>query len=583
MTTRPKDANAWLQTWKQQGVEDAAQRAEVRRWLDGAKPLALIMAERAGGLSGAARDAAMQEAFAVISQMKPTELALYRTRMAKALDMQKRDFNGAVKAVTTEIKAEGGGGGRNADVVETLGGAFGEWLVEYLYDPESKKAALAYRSPERKVGTADSLLIEGVRLVPKKVNDFIENGAVLFPSDVGELLATRELIALLESFIKRWYLLPNGYLAKIIAYYVLLTWVYDAFEALPYLRATGDYGAGKSELMKRVGHVCYRLIMASGSNTAATFFRTVEIYKGTVFIDEADLSDGGDMANDLVKFLNLGAMKGNPISRLVKVTDMNGNESFEPMTFQTFGPKLIAMREDFRDKAVGSRALTVRLMAREPYELKAAGIPLHIGKQFRMEALELRNLLLRWRLEHWTPEIELSDDLMDLQLSSRMNQIVMPIKALAKITQDEELISEIERFMRSYALELISARSMTYASYIVEAMWAIWDEGQDVAVSIEGEKYLWMSEIRKRANDIVRNMAGEEEEDEGGEEKKKKKKQKIKYISPQLASKIIRDELQLRVGRRQGAGVPVYWDEIKMVALGKKYGVLSLDFGEEKA
>ncbi len=41
---------------------------------------------------------------------------------------------------------------------------------------------------------------------------------------------------------------------------------------------------------------------ASGANTASTFFRATEMYRGTVFIDEADLHDGGDMSNDIVKF-----------------------------------------------------------------------------------------------------------------------------------------------------------------------------------------------------------------------------------------------------------------------------------------
>jgi len=32
---------------------------------------------------------------------------------------------------------------------------------------------------------------------------------------------------------------------KVATHYVLLSWVYDAFNELPYLRLRGDYGSGK--------------------------------------------------------------------------------------------------------------------------------------------------------------------------------------------------------------------------------------------------------------------------------------------------------------------------------------------------
>ncbi len=582
------DANDWLMHMIGEEVDFDGQMRKWEQRLGTVKPMAVIVAEWAGKQRGADKRDAAKTAFELIGKMDVDDRAQYRKQLAGSMDYSVREYDNILKK---HVKTDKGNAG---DIEETLGGVFGNYLVEYLYDAAKDEARLAWRDytdPTAQVEEGEDLVVDGLKLVPKPPSDFVRRGAVLFPSAVGKRKAMKDLIVLLEGFIHRYYLLPDKYLAKIMAYYVLLTWIYDSFEALTYLRATGDAGAGKSELMKRVGYLCYRLTMASGANTSATFFRTVEMYKGTVFIDEADLNDGGDMANDLVKFLNLGAMKGNVISRLVEVTNWNGDRTYEPMAFDTFCPKLIAMREDFKDKAVGSRALTVKLMARESMELKMAGIPLHINREFREHALRLRNMLLRWRLENWVPEIELTDELMDVNLPARMNQVTMPIKALTLDGEgnikDTELYEEIERFLRAYNLEIIGTRSMTMDAYIVEAMWNLYNDagGAYLQRSREGEQYLWMADIRKEANRITDeiNQGGSAPEpvptmyNKNGEPLPPAKKKGKELTAPGVG-KIIRNNLQIRVGNRQGTGIPVYWDEIKMVSLGKKFGVLPLDW-----
>ncbi len=51
---------------------------------------------------------------------------------------------------------------------------------------------------------------------------------------------------------------------KIVPYYILLTYVYDNFPEIPYLRVIGDYGSGKSRFMRVVGSVCYSPIITNG-------------------------------------------------------------------------------------------------------------------------------------------------------------------------------------------------------------------------------------------------------------------------------------------------------------------------------
>jgi hypothetical protein len=320
------------------------------------------------------------------------------------------------------------------------------------------------------VHTGEGVTIEGTRYVAMPPTQTVQDGGVLFPSALGPLKPTRELVTYIEMFIRSAYLLPRRLDSKIMAYYALLTWIYDSFNTLPYLRAMGEPGAGKSELLRRVGLVCYRLMSANGAGTAASLFRSVERYRGTVFVDEMDLRDS-DAANDIIKFLNLGAMKGNPIWRLEEVMGADGRKEYVERTYQTFCPKLISMQREFRDLAVGSRALTFKLQPRETIELIAAKVPLEINNDMRNRAANLRNMLLRWRMEHWKPEIEINPDFYDLDVSSRLNQVTGPLLSIAQ--DDPELQAEMRGFLRDYYQEQVLSRSMTIAARIIEALWKI--------------------------------------------------------------------------------------------------------------
>ena len=397
----------------------------------------------------------------------------------------------------------------------------------------------------------------------------------MFSSDLGTLKSTRELVAFVELFIRQSYLLEYRNMAKVMAYYVMLTWVYDSFNALPYLRAMGEPGAGKSELMKRVGFVCYRMMTASGASSASSFFRATEKYQGTVFIDEADLHEGGDMTNDLVKFLNLGAMKGNPIWRTVEVMKPDGSRVFEPDTFRTFCPKLIAMRKEFKDDAVATRCITVKLQPREAFELKAAGVRLHIDEEFRRKALALRNLLLRWRMETWQPEILINEDDIDMEISSRLNQVTIALLAIAK--DDPELKAEIRRFLREYYAELTLSKSMTIAARVVEAIWKIYKYPDLRLLMLHkdeaGLEYMMVGDVKKIANEIMDEMNSSGDDEEADEDKKDKRRKKGDELTARGVGSIVRNELQLKVGRRRMSGFPVIWDEIRMTGLAKRYGL----------
>jgi hypothetical protein len=564
-----KDFNDWLRGMK---AAEKDPDAELKRLLDCAQPMVMWCAKWAGGMQGAEGEEAAKRALEVIGGLDKVAYQRRRTELAKLLHAGSvRELDNQVKAARGEAeKAED-----DAEPVSTLGGWIKGWLVEYLYDPKDERSCLAWRDPQGRIQSGEDVMIEGVKYKAEAPDRMIRDGSILMASEVGAPKSTRELVATVEAFINQVYLFDNALQGRLIAYYVLLTWIYDCFNTVPYLRAMGDYGSGKSELMKRVGHVCYRMMKTSGAGTAASLFRGLDKYGGTAFMDEMDFADGGDMANEIIKILNLGAMKDNPVWRLSEVMRADGTRGYENESYKIFGPKLIAMRKDFRDQAVASRCLTFRVNGREAIELMRGGIKLQLNLEFYERALNIRNLLMHWRLKNWQPEIPLGDELIDVMVSSRLNQVTMPLKALAQ--NDEALLADITRFVRSLNADLMLERGMGIDARVVEAILAIQDGASKYRSyaserEIEGfgkVKVVATKYIAKVANEMLDEMNNAEGEEEKEDQGKKKRRE---GITARTASTMARNLLNLAV-RRMRDGYVVVCEPGRLEALRVKYGI----------
>ena len=577
------DANDWLQSLIDAGIKPEEQIELVREKLANAETWVEVVCKQAGQKRGAEGDEAIRTAMELVARLDDFQIANYRKELSSLLGIGVRDFQNILKTIRQEKEQ------RDLKTVvegETLGGRINGWLVEYLYDPANDKARLAFRDPDGNIEERDFVDIDGVRYFPSEPNAFVRQEVVLFPSHLGKPKETREIVGIIEAYIRSVYLWPDNVWPKLVAYYVLLTWVYDCFNALPYLRAVGEAGAGKSEMMRRVGHICYRMMTASGANTASTFFRATEMYRGTVFIDEADLHDGGDMANDIVKFLNLGAMKGNPISRTVESKDRNGDRIFIVQPFNTYCPKLIAMRKEFKDDAVATRSLTMKLIPREPIELRQAGVKFNMNNEMRENARQIRNMLVRWRLANWEPEIETNEEDVDLEISSRLNQVTTSIIWLAG--DDVALKNDIRGLLRAYNADIILGRSMTVLAKVVEAIWRIWifQEKDHFYKDADGRIYTHPGDVAKIANDLMdRENALDDEEEEAQPQPFRRKKG---LTSPGVG-RYMKNDLGLIPGGRKTTGIAYFFDEneIRLTGLAKRYGVdvdeMRTEYGKEQA
>lgn len=586
MENRIKDANDLLINLSEAEIGPDDQKTLIREKLDSTTPIVCWAAEWAGDQSGAAADKAIGRAVEIAAELDPLMAAKYRSTIAGSLHLKLRDYEKMLKAASGAKKPDG----EPPEVVYILGGWIPlrednddpsrGYLLDYLYDQEEDRARFAVRDPEGAVSTADYVDIEGIRYTPKIPNSLIRSGGVLFPSEMGQLKQTRELVGIVEAFINKYYLIDDRFFGRLASYYVLLSWVHDCFNAIPYLRALGDWGSGKSQLMVRIGHLCYRMMATGGAGTAASLFRALNEYRGTAFMDEMDLTDGGDMANDLIKILNLGAMQGNPVWRLSEVVGPDGIRNYEVQAYNVFGPKLIAMRRDFKDQAVSSRCLTISLMGKEPIELKKRGIPLHLDEEFYKRALAVRNYLIAWRMKKWKPEIEVGEDLMDITVPARLNQVTMPLKAIAE--DDPELMSDITLFVRSLNEELMLERSMGLDARILEALIEIkinpdfTEYLMDGSFNGHGEvTYTLTKYVAKVANEIMDRM-NIADPDIGGDDQDDKPKRKQRGTTAQTAGRIARKKLQL-ASHRTGQGYAIIYNDDRMEVLKHKYGLLNYE------
>jgi hypothetical protein len=267
-------------------------------------------------------------------------------------------------------------------------------LIDLVFDAEQGRTLLALGSEDVTQPTLveEVLAPDGVRMVPySPQNSLLTSRCVLLPSEVGGVISTAALASKMRAFLHTYVDLSPEF-EVIAAYYVLLTWVFDRFNDIPYLRLRGDYGSGKTRALLAIGSLCYKPFFASGASTVSPIFHIQDAFQGTLVLDEADFRFS-DATAELSKVLNNGTTRGLPVLR----TMSNRNRELHPTAFRVFGPKIIAMREGFTDAALESRFITEETGGRP----LRADIPIHLPASFEAEALELRNLLLGWRLRNW--------------------------------------------------------------------------------------------------------------------------------------------------------------------------------------
>src|SRR5437870_3385838 len=384
-----------------------------------------------------------------------------------------------------------------------------------------------------------NLVVSGQRLVPYSPhNNLLTNEVVLFPSEPLEYDSESKLVEGIRTFIHR-YVDISPLFEQIASYYVLFTWVYDAFNELPYLRLRGDTGSGKTRFLLTVGSLCYKPIFASGASTVSPLFRILDSMRGTLIVDEGDFRFSDEKA-ELVKILNTGNGRGFPVLRSESVS---GRE-FSPRAYSVFGPKLIATRGYFQDRALESRCLTEETGGRKLRD----DIPINLTFDYKHEAQVLRNKLLMFRFRNFGKRA-IDPALVDRSIEPRLAQIFVP---LLSVIEDAGARQALREVAREYNRDLVSDRGMDVEAQVLEIIRNLQECGYDDGLSIR---------------EITSRFA-----EQHGEDFERK-------ITPHWIGHIVRKKLQLKTERRHGTYVIAASEGSKLARLFEKYGV-SGDLGD---
>lgn len=287
-------------------------------------------------------------------------------------------------------------------------------------------------------------------------NNLIAHRVLLLPSGASEYGTDQELVATVRRFINRFADLSEGF-EEVASHFVLMTWVYDTFNEVPYLRLKGDFGTGKSRCLQTIGSLCYKPMFASGASTTSPLFRIIDAFRGTLVIDESDFWLSDERA-EIIKILNNGNAVGFPVLR----SEATPSKEFNPTAFNVFGPKIIATRRAFSDDALESRCITEALSGLPPRR----DIPLTLPPTFAQEATAIRNQLLMYRFRRHG-EVGPSASERDPGVEARVAQVVAPLLAVA---QDERTEERLRAIARGSSSAMAAQRSATVEAQLLDIM-----------------------------------------------------------------------------------------------------------------
>jgi len=163
--------------------------------------------------------------------------------------------------------------------------------------------------------------------------------------------------------VERFIDLPPEHSRGIIAtvsLWTMLSYIYPAFPAVPYLFMGGPWGSGKTRMFDVLGRLVFRPLTSSNM-TAPALFRTLHDRGGTLLLDEAErLRESTPDVGEIKSILLSGYRRGGRATRLEPVGD-----SFRPVEFDVFGPKALACVAGL-PAALASRCIHVGMFRAPP-------------------------------------------------------------------------------------------------------------------------------------------------------------------------------------------------------------------------
>ena len=258
----------------------------------------------------------------------------------------------------------------------------------------------------------------------------------------GDRVTTDDVIRAITERIDRFIELPIDPLAgddignvghaATLTLWVMLSYCYPIFPAVPYLYLAGPAGSGKTRTMDLIGRMVFRP-MFSSNTTAANVFRSLHARGGTLLLDEAERlrDDRSPEVAEITSILLSGYRRGGRANRLEPSGD-----SFRSVSFDVYAPKLLACIRGL-PPALSSRCISVRLSRAAPGSPRA-GRSLDDSPG---DEQSIRDLLHRWTLDNGSRLIDTPPP--PSTLANRDAERWEPLFRIASLSSDPSLLDFI--------------------------------------------------------------------------------------------------------------------------------------------
>lgn len=520
-----KDANGQLQEWIKKGIKPEEQVRQVEAWLAGAKPFIVHWAEEIGEIQNLTEKMdALNDFFKNgVAQLSPDDRSGFKDALCEAAKIRSGQWVERLKNLNGHKKNGKDDEESDEPIFSTGGWMFGHFLG-LEYDGEEDKTYFAVRYPDGRVeDRQDKVVIKDRKILPITPNRIIKLKILWLPSQLTELRTEEELLFATKAHNYKYFDCGSDEtLEHLLMIYPFFTFMASQFRTVPYLRALGDYGTGKTRMLETIGPLCYQAIMTNAGSSASALFRILDRYpNSTLVLDEADFKDSSE-ASMIGKILNGGNRKGTAILKSEK--DAMGN--FDPEGYMVFGPKIIGMRKNFDDPATESRCITKEMLPIQPHPRISPELP--PLKVYEAECLKIRNALFTYMMHNLQEDCDVSFEGIDPMIDERTKQITVSLMTVMKSERGKKLVQD---YMRLVTEERKGDRYEMFTARVLEGIILAWAWGP-VSDREEDAGRVYLKDVSLATNMVVdeqnRRMGELEEEDDSGADDKKKGSRKMK-------------------------------------------------------
>jgi hypothetical protein len=340
-------------------------------------------------------------------------------------------------------------------------------IGEIVYSKKDMEGGfLVYSKKTGKITEENEFSENGKIYIPDIESELIYRNVIRIPEGISDYGSTENLLNELHLYLNKYVDIESELDRDIALTYVLLSWGYNRFSSISYLRILGDYGSGKSRLLQ-VLNICYKSIRASGNASEAPIFRLIDKYGGTLIIDEAEFGRNSEKSEGIKDILRFGKDRDGVVLRC-------NSKNNEVETFKAFGPKILGSRRSYSDDALESRIIDIKMK-----ETKAEHIPLNLDvEEFEYDSGEIRRKLLKWSLENYFKiNTNIYKKYIDNKISKRINEMNSPLICIR--AEDENFIEELMVKAKEKHQCMLEDKSLRLEAEIVKEIFRLYSEKQE--------------------------------------------------------------------------------------------------------